>query len=200
MKRGRGRPRSNPLDTRQERADASRAAGISVEELRKRLHYNPDTGEFRRCGKDRWGMIHPPTGSVNTNGYAYIGVNYQRYPMHRLAWFMTHGVWPTGQVDHMDGDRLNNHIANLREVSHSANQHNVAKRKRPTSSRFLGVYRCKRSGRWRAQIGLNGKQQYLGTFTSEELAYAAYLKAKAVLHPAQPIPRDSAYDNRESAQ
>jgi hypothetical protein len=177
----------------------------TAEEVRALLDYDRETGDFRwlkaNSGRVRVGDV---AGNQQQTGYLVIGVNYRLYLAHRLAWLWVTGEWPKGQIDHKDGDRGNNAIDNLREVSRSENQQNRRKEAtrsgRPTSSRFLGVYRHTTTGRWMAYISHNGKQKNLGLFATQEEAYAAYLAAKAVLHNAQPIPRDSAYDHRDAAQ
>ena len=167
----------------------------TAEEVRALLDYDPATGIFRwRKATARRVRVGDVAGTKKSDGYLVIGVNCGYYPAHRLVFLYVCGTWPTGQVDHVDGNRLNNRIANLREVSHSANQHNVAKRKRPTSSKYLGVHWATKPGGWVAQICRDGKKHYLGLFATQELAYGAYLRAKAVFHPTQPVPRASAYD------
>jgi hypothetical protein len=167
----------------------------TLEEVRALLDYDPETGIFRWRKKPsprtRAGSV---AGCLNSDGYARISIDDRLYPAHRLAWLLTKGTWPQQQIDHADGQRSNNALANLREVSAGANQQNLAKRRRPASSKYLGVSWNKAAGRWIAQICLNGKQHYLGSFASEQDAYAAYLAAKSQLHTAQPVPRASAYN------
>ena len=83
------------------------------------------------------------------------------------------------QVDHIDGNGLNNQRANLRVVT---NRQNCMNRHQITTSRYPGVTWNKRSGVWNAQAQVNGKHKHLGTFRTEESAYEAYL---AVVHPIE---------------
>lgn len=167
----------------------------TAEEVRALLDYDPETGVFtwRRRPQPRGPKVGTVAGCVSSNGYWQVRVLGRYYRAHRLAWLYVHGRWPPADLDHRDGDRLNNAIANLREVSRSENMQNQAKQGRRTSSRYLGVAWHKQVGRWVAYIKLNRKRRHLGCFDTQEEAYAAYLAAKAQLHPAQPVPRANAY-------
>ena len=172
----------------------------TAEELRALLDYDPASGIFRwRMKPARQVRVGDVAGGLNPDGYTLIKIDGRSHMAHRLAYLWVHGAWPQHQIDHRDGRRSNNSLANLREATQNANMHNRAKQSRPTSSRYLGVYLDKNTGRWRAHIRHNGKQHRLGRFDTQELAYAAYLAAKSVFHPAQPVPRDSAYSHRDIA-
>lgn len=111
-----------------------------------------------------------------TGGY-YVGhLLDKRYSAHRIVFYLAYGYMPD-QVDHIDGDRSNNHPDNLRGVSNAENQHNrIAK----------GYSYRKDKGKWEAQIYLNNTKKRLGYFSSKEEAHAAYLCAKARYHPTAP--------------
>jgi HNH endonuclease len=141
--------------------------------LRDLLQYDPELGTFawrssRSGQKARVGCIK--------DGYLVIRLLGRVYRAHRLAWLYAHGHWPAHQIDHIDGDRLNNQLDNLRDVTRAENSQN-----RDTA----GVYR--RGNTWRALIGAGGvahKQTvHLGSFRSKEEARAAYLHAKSMMHP-----------------
>lgn len=95
---------------------------------------------------------------------------------HRLAWFLHYGEWPTCQVDHINGDRHDNRISNLRLASSSENQRN---RKRPknNTSGYKGVSWIEHYQMWQATIKFDGKNKYLGRFDTPEEASDAYNKA-----------------------
>lgn len=102
---------------------------------------------------------------------------------HRLAWFYVNGVWPKGHIDHIDGNKTNNSIDNLRDVSRSMNLQNQKKAHRGKSSGLpLGVH-LSRGGRFMAQLRVNGKNKSFGTFDTPESAHEAYLQAKEYYHP-----------------
>lgn len=111
----------------------------------------------------------------NSNGYYAGSVCGQKYLAHRVVWFLSKGYWPS-EVDHIDGDRGNNRLSNLRAVTHSANMQN--------KRQVRGYHKTDRG--YRASIGYNGITYYLGTFATESEAKAAYLEAKRTLHTSVP--------------
>jgi len=100
---------------------------------------------------------------------------------------MMTGAWPLDQIDHENGVHDDNRWSNLREATNTENQHNRGISRRNTS----GLPRVSRhaTGKHRADIGHGGRQIYLGNFASPEQAFAAFLAAKAILHPFAPTPR-----------
>ena len=117
-------------------------------------------------------------GSLNYNGYRRVSVNCRQVYAHRLAWFAATGVWPTEDIDHIDGNPGNNHISNLRFADRQMNHQNLGGAQKNNTVGVLGV--CwsgarKASGRRpTARARLNGKTIHLGTFdTVEEAAEAA---------------------------
>ena len=130
-------------------------------------------------------------GQLNDNtiafgGYRVVRIYFQgkRYNIlaHRLAWYIYKGIMPKDQIDHIDRDRTNNLETNLRDVTRSENQHN---------RKAKGYYFEKSTGKYYAQIKLNGKQHFLGRFNTSEEATAAYLEAKKRLHPTSPLNGDT---------
>ncbi len=160
--------------------------GITAEELRSQLSYDPTTGVFlwpngRVAGN--------PSGKYGRLQITLGGV--ARYAS-RLAWLYTYGEWPTGQVDHINGDRCDNRIANLRVLTNAENKQNQsAAYANNVSSGVLGVSRSS-NGRWRARIMVNGRSMSLGTFSTREEAAEAYVAAKQELHPAWAQPSRAA--------
>lgn len=154
---------------------------LTADRLRQLTHYDPETGVFTRLTK--WGSkdIGDIPGSLSPQGYWYIGVNSKVYPAHRLAWLYVHGEWPQGDIDHIDRDRLNNRIANLREATRSTNLHNSPNR--GAASGHKGVYRTQ-EGNWQARIRVNDHVHHLGTFKNLEDAVAARKFAEQLLIPA----------------
>lgn len=158
----------------------------SIAELRQHFTYDPETGEIRtreREGDDPYILAFnrryagKAVGSVMNGGYRWIRVpGHGNHLGHRLAWALHHGEWP-GELDHRDGNKLNNRIANLRPATRTQNNVN-----RPGRSRagLKGV--TKRNGRWAAYIIVAGRSFYLGRFETPEAAHEAYAKAAREAH------------------
>lgn len=159
---------------------------VTAERLRALMQYSCETGEFTwvadRNNRNRSGTV---AGRVSRLGYVQIGIDGGRYLAHRLAYLYVYGEWPVGDLDHIDRNKLNNRISNLRLASKCENQQNRAIHKNNKSG-FKGVFWHKRSGKWVARIGANGKQYHIGTFDAAEVAYKAYCEAAAKLHTHNP--------------
>lgn len=119
-------------------------------------------------------------GYVKDNGYLYVSLTGGRYLVHRLVFLMHHGYLPE-QVDHINMDRLDNRIENLRAASSSQNKHNTKKRSNNTSG-YKGAYWDKKAGKWKAMICKNYKQIWLGHYATAEEAAEAYRKAAELYH------------------
>lgn len=153
---------------------------ISYDELVKRFHYDPKTGEFTR--KLRSGKKpEKKVGTISTDGYAEARIDNKRYFLHRLAWLYMTGEWPRHQIDHINRDKLDNRWANLREASGRQNGWNKPKMPNNTSG-FKGVTFHKQTGKWQAQINYFGRNKYLGIFTKKNDAKQAYEAEAKSLH------------------
>lgn len=149
-------------------------ANLTAEDLRKLFTYNSVTGEFVRLKTNR------SITCKDARGYLVCRINGKQYKCHRLAWFYIYGYVPAFGVDHIDGDKANNSIANLREATQVENSQNMKKERLHGSSGMLGVSFA--SGRWQARIRVNGKNVYLGLFNEKEDAYSAYVAYKRKNH------------------
>lgn len=151
-------------------------------EVKALFSYDPETGVIYRRG----GVGSP---KPDPTGYVRFKVRGRMYLGHRLAWLWMTGAWPSAQIDHRNGVRDDNRWSNLREATNAENHQNWRRCTRNTSG-YTGVSFCKCNNNWRAVIRVKRVIHRLGRFATPELAYAAYLEAKANLHPFQPIPRD----------
>ena len=147
--------------------------------LRERVlelfEYDPETGVFRnRISRGR-AKAGARAGSPAGHGYRRIIVDYGKYYEHRLAWLIIHGTWP-GELDHVDGNRSNNAIGNLRLATRTQNNANGCWA--TGASGLRGVYKDKRRPhKWFAKIQVDGRHIFLGWHNTPEDARAAYLKA-----------------------
>lgn len=157
---------------------------LTAERLRELFRYDPATGSFTRLvaigphGCHRAGRV---CGSLTVTGYLEICIDRRRFLSHRLAWFYIHGRWPSHEIDHINGVRNDNRLANLREATHAQNLANIGIPKHNTSG-LKGVCFDKSRGKWVAGINRKGTRINLGRFDTAEQAHAAYLAAAKVLH------------------
>lgn len=146
--------------------------------------YDPETGLLVRLVRTS-NCVHvgEVAGCLN-NGYFRVSVNGKRYLLHRLAWFIHYGAWPKDQLDHINRNRTDNRIANLREVDYLENNKNKSMPTRNTSG-VVGVCWHRQAQKWQASIMVNQKQIHLGVFDTFEEAVAAR-KAAEVLYGFSP--------------
>jgi len=167
---------------------------LTADHLRELVDYCQETGQFFWKNEIRVGFHKSAVGhrkgdkagtARKSDGRNIIRVEGRTYLGYRLAWLWMVGRWPIGEIDHIDGNPVNDCFSNLREVSRGINQQNLRRAlKNKKSSEFLGVFANKPGRRhlWRAAISLDGKQKYLGSFLTEDEAKDAYLTAKRELH------------------
>jgi Demerecviridae HNH endonuclease len=155
---------------------------MPVRALRRRLRYEAKTGALIWIcgGKGRRHEAGARAGTIEKSGYRRIRLSHRAYAAHRVAWALYYGEWPPGFLDHINRDRDDNRISNLRIATNSQNQANVGRCRRNTSG-YKGVSYDKGLGKWRAAIRRGGPPQTIGLFGSPEDAHAAYLK-KAVAY------------------
>lgn len=162
---------------------------ICVDEIRRHVSYNGETGDLR-CEMPFGNKYLPGDIIKSRHNKGYIAFYYfGKYLLgHRVAWAIQTGAWPSEEIDHRDGDRSNNRLDNLRLASHAENMQN-----RPiqvnNKSGVPGVWFEKRTGRWRAEIQLGGRQIRAGRFVSFKDASAAVAELRRKHHSFQPIPR-----------
>ena len=150
--------------------------------LKSRLQYLEDTGEFRWISAPNHYTVGNAAGSLDGQGYRRISIDGRLYKAHRLAWAFVYGEMPISEIDHINGNRDDNRISNLRLANRFINTQNVSTRKDSTSG-YMGVSFYRPTGKWKAQIKCAGKTTHLGYHLTPELAHAAYMDAKQKLHP-----------------
>jgi len=147
---------------------------ITQSELKKILDYNPETGTLIWKVKSAYNTkVGYAAGYLNkSNGYIIIMIDGMNYRAHRLAWFITYCAWPKREIDHINHERADNRIVNLREVSRQENNKNMSKAKNNKSG-VTGVHWDKARDRWTAKIQMEGKAIYLGRFIDKFEAICA---------------------------
>ncbi len=142
--------------------------------------------KYRDDGRLVWSVrsgsavVGKVAGGLTGRGYLSIGYRGLREYAHRIVWRIHTGRWPEFDIDHIDGNKENNRIENLREVSRTKNMQNMRSATSRNKTGLLGVFpRC---GRFASQIRVDGKKITVGTFDSAVEAHEAYLVAKRRLH------------------
>jgi HNH endonuclease len=162
---------------------------VSVARVKEAFDYCPESGlvywRIKRRGQANPGDVVGCT----KNRYLTTKLDGNTLMVHRVAWAVVHGRWPIGDIDHIDGNPSNNRLANLRECSRSENMQNRRAAKSTSKSGFLGVWRLNRnlSRPWQAAVVIGRVQVWRERFETKDEAYAAYLAAKARLHPFQTL-------------
>lgn len=158
-----------------------------ISELLARLTYDPATGEIRRKKRARLlpGHRASDAGKLATTtterGYLRCQVAGRNIMAHRVAWALHYGEWPKEFVDHIDGDKTNNRITNLRLATYAQNARNSIFRKDSVSG-HKGV--AFRKNRWYARIRVDGRMRHIGSFLTCAEAIAAYRTAVMFVHGA----------------
>ena len=172
----------------------------AIDDIRKVLSYDAGTGKFKwlvmplefskshahnRSWNAQWSGKEALT-STNTNGYKKGSVLGVFVSAHRVAWALHYGKWPDGHIDHINGDRADNRIENLRDVLHHDNMRNMAATRLNTSGQ-VGVRWNKKDKRWHARIGGGGGKSFkhIGVYKTFDEAVAARKQAEIEMgyHP-----------------
>ena len=170
------------------------------EVLRQLLRYEPETGRlFWKERSPQWFPISQRPQSVSASAWnakfadkeAFCTLQSQGYYegrifnsgflAHRVAWAIWHGRWPDAFIDHINCDRKDNRICNLREADNGQNMQNRGPQKNTTTG-IKGVYFDNENQKWRAMIAINGRSKCLGRYGDKNEAAAAYADAAAKYH------------------
>jgi hypothetical protein len=154
---------------------------ITPEHVREILDYDPQTGllKWRKKVAQRV-HIGDVAGSKHHSGYLSVFTLGRSHRVHRLAWMHYYGTQPPKFIDHINGLRHDNRIANLRAATAETNAQNRRSAVRNAASGLLGVGKNRKN--WQAYIRINGKPTYLGTFKTPEEAHQVYIEAKRKFH------------------
>ena len=160
---------------------------LTQSELKSRFEYHPDGALVRRYGTSGNGNFagavigcQPKTLGNRAHRYTSVKIAGKSYRLHRLIYMYHHGEVPE-QLDHINGDLLDNRIENLRAVTHSQNCMNRKMRKNSTSG-IKGVHWNSKKEKWVACVGLNYKSYGAGEFDTKEEPAAAVAKLREKLH------------------
>lgn len=161
----------------------ARKPSPSLSDLLWYFDYDKDAGVL--IWKNHWwkGKLKVIKGRIagrcNNHGYWVVTIKRSTYPAHRLIWFIENGTQP-GEIDHIDGNKINNKIENLRNGDNGINQQNSISHRH---GHMVGTTFHKRLNKWSAGLcgRVNGKKtrKHLGVFCTQQEAHEAYLKAKS---------------------
>jgi hypothetical protein len=155
---------------------------FDYELLKNCLNYNKETGDFTwKTQISNRISVGDIAGSISL-GYIVITLFGRKYPAHRLAWLYEFGVNPVNLIDHINRDKSDNRICNLRIANKTINAQNSISARKNSTSKILGAFPIKSSGKWRSRIVVDGKNIHLGCFKTPELANSAYMNAKIKYH------------------
>lgn len=147
---------------------------LSAERLREVVSYCPDSGcMIWRVPLSRNSKVGHEVGSIGAKGYRMVGIDHRYYLVHRLAWLYHFGCWPSEFIDHINGDKSDNRIANLRAATNSQNLRNMPLTKRNKSG-VKGVCWHAKRRRWVAEIRVDTKLKHIGYFSDLNEAARAY--------------------------
>ena len=153
---------------------------IPIETLRELFTYDAETGvlawRISRSNTIRVGQVVANPSA--TTGYLRVSVNKKMLAAHRVAWALHYGQWPEGVIDHINHNRADNRIANLRDVPRLLNNLHRSGPQKNKGDLPLGVYLHKGRGKYYSQIQHNGHNRWLGYFPTAEAASEAHTAAK----------------------
>jgi len=158
---------------------------LTQEHVKQLFNYDPDSGEFTRKVNHKNGLKAGEVAGCKIGVreiYLSIRINRKLYLCHRLDWLYVYGNFPFGVIDHINGDGLDNRIANLRDITNEQNIQATLRIPVHNTSGFKGVYLDKKRHKWVAGISIKNKRIVIGSYATAEAASLAYLAAKKEVH------------------
>jgi len=153
---------------------------ITQDLVRELFYYNPNTGTFEWAKDYKRQKRGSTAGTADNRGYISINVGGKKYWAHRLIWLYWYGYLPEKTIDHIDRNKSNNKLLNLREASRSCNARNTSERS-TNKTGITGVCWSKQRNKWAAQITLNTVAINLGCYVDFADAVCARLAAEQCL-------------------
>jgi hypothetical protein len=155
---------------------------LTSEKLRQILDYNPETGLFVWKSGVKSNFLNKQAGCRRKiDDCIVIGIKGKSYLAHHLAWLFVYGEFPKHEIDHINQDRSDNKISNLRDVDHRTNCQNYRRATKNNKKSFL-LGAAYRNGRYYSRIRVGDSRITIGTFDTPEEAHQAYLVAKRQYH------------------
>jgi hypothetical protein len=148
---------------------ATKSQDITQAELKKELFYDPKTGFFTWKITNRTKVKGNKTGKLTKSGYYQIRFKNTYFYAHRLAWLYVYGINPDGEIDHINRDKADNRITNLRLCTRSQNLMNRKQQTNNTTG-HAGIYYSKVMNKWCARGKVEGKNKHLGSYATKEEA------------------------------
>lgn len=154
---------------------------IDIDTLRQLLRLDPETGVLYWRATRGNARKDAAAGRFDEKGYLKLTILKGTYAAHRIVWALNYGEWPEGRLDHINGNRSDNRLSNLRRATALENSQNCKRSKRNTTG-YKGVSFNKRDKVYRSRICVGEKRLYLGGFRTAEDAHEAYKAAAAKYH------------------
>jgi hypothetical protein len=163
---------------------------LTQSDLKCLFYYDETTGIFTRAKDHQRSKKGSVVGTPNYKGYLLFAVKGKTYRAHRLAWLYVYGKFPSMDLDHINGNRSDNRIENLRELPNKFNQQNRRKPNPNNTSGYKGVGWSKQLNKWRVKIVANYKTIHLGYFHDIDDAVNAYALGAAKYHNFNPSAKE----------
>lgn len=129
----------------------------SIERLRETLLLNPESGElFHKETRSWYAKKGVRAGHVGPKGYRVVNIDRKPAKAHHIVFALTHGRWPEGQIDHINGNRDDNRPCNLREATPSQNAMNRGLQPNNKSG-HKGIFWNAAAQRWVVTVTTCGK-------------------------------------------